>query len=106
MLHQAITEDEILDFLIVLEALEKEFDERSEECSSVYLNVEHIEDIINVEYGWSTPEEGGSDYYTIDLSKMIYQHTESASTVYGSYVNESTNSITSLDAFIDNHFRS
>ena len=100
-----VSQDELLNFLITLENLEKEFDEKSEECSSVYLNVEHIGDIINVEYGWSTPEEGGSDFYKIDLVKMEYHHSESASTVYGSFENESVIKIKSLDEFIETNFQ-
>lgn len=99
-------EDEILDFLIKLENIQKDIDScDNDECSSSYLNFKHNDNIIDIESGWSTPEEGGTDYYKIDLLRMEYTHSESATTVYGSFENNSIIKISNLDEFIKNNFK-
>ncbi len=53
-----VSDDDIIDFLDKLDKLSKHYDETSEEGSSSDLRYEHKGNIITINYGWMTYEEG------------------------------------------------
>jgi len=95
------TEEEILDFLIILDNLKKAYEADNSEWSGCDLNYTHIGNIIEITSGWSCPEEGGDYNCTIKLEpdNVIVRTVDEASTVHGDYSNDDTEMFESLEVY-------
>lgn len=93
-----VNDDQILEFLIILEQLKVAYERDNSEWSGCNLNFEHLEDRIVIESGWCTPEEGG-EYNCIvylNCSPIKVETLDQASTVYGDYDNNDVYTYESL----------
>jgi hypothetical protein len=98
------SDDEIIDFLDKLDKVSKYYDETSVEGSSSYLRWEHKDNLIIIDYGWSTYEEGSSETLTIDLTTLEVIYAEDTSSVYGDYQNEGKRKFNSLEEIYKEYF--
>lgn len=99
-----VSDDEIIEFLDKLDKLSKYYDETSEEGSSSDLRWEHKDNLIIVNYGWSTYEEGSSKKLLIDLTTLDVTYTEDTSSVYGNYQNGDKKRFNSLEEVYKKYF--
>lgn len=95
------TDDEILNLLIELEHISKERDINSVEGSSSGLDFLHNGSILTIHSYWATYEEGGNTDLKVNLETFEVHFQEDASTVYGSYDNDSIKKIKSLDEILE-----
>lgn len=91
------SDDEMLDFLIFLEELEKVATKNDNEFSYQDFYVKQDGNIINIDCGWSSPEEGADRKMIINLDNLTIRETEDAHTVYGSYENDNTYTYKSIE---------
>jgi hypothetical protein len=99
-----VSDDEIIDFLDKLDKISKYYDETSVEGSSSDLRWDHKDNLIIINYGWSTYEEGSSETITIDLTSLEVTHIEDTSSVYGDYKNEDKRKFSSLEEIYSKYF--
>jgi len=99
-----VSDDEIIDFLDKLDKLSKYYDETSTEGSSSNLRYEHQDNIITIDWGWMTYEEGSNQKLIIDLSTLEASYNEDTSSVYGDYENESKRKFNSLEEIYQEYF--
>jgi hypothetical protein len=95
-----ITDEQILNFLIVLEALKKAYESGNGSWEGYDFNIEHKDDCIKVETGWSSPEEGGIYNFTVYLEDPIrVEVADQASTVFGDCDETYTETYVSLEQY-------
>jgi hypothetical protein len=106
---ESLSEDDILKLLYFIEEIDKKF--TNSEGHSEYINCDYNEneDFIDINYGWSTYEEGSQEDMRVFYkeSPIRVEWTEEASSVYGDYNNEDEykfNSIDELISFIKNKY--
>jgi hypothetical protein len=99
-----VSDDEVIDFLDKLDKLSKYYDEKSVEGCSSDLRWEHKDNLITIDWGWSTYEEGSSETLIIDLTTLEVTHTEDTSSVYGDYQNEGKRKFNSLKEVYKEYF--
>ena len=108
---ESLSEDDIIKLLYFIEDINKKYRSVSSEGNSQYIQCEYDEneDYIDINYGWSTYEEGSNE----DM-RVFYKETpirvewvEEGSSVYGDYDNKNDykfNSIDELISFIKNKY--
>jgi len=95
-----VTEDQILDFLILLERLKNAYESYNGPWEGYDFNFEHIDNRIEVETGWCSPEESGEYNFTVYLEDPIRVHTKDEEyTVYGDCDNEEEDTFDSLESY-------
>lgn len=96
------TDEQILDFLIILERLKVAYESDNSEWSGNDFNFEHLQDRIEVETGWSTPEEGGIYNFIVHLEDPIrVEVVDQASTVFGDCDETYTETYGSLEQYAE-----
>jgi len=92
--NESLSENNLLELFYFIDELSKEFDSQSSEGSSSWINYEFDQnsDSIDIEFGWSTWEEGGGEKFKIFWKEdpIRVELEEDQSTVYGNYDNKNT----------------
>lgn len=92
--NESLSENNLLELFYFIDEMSKEFDSQSSEGSSSWINYkfEKNSDSIDIEFGWSTWEEGGGENFKIFWKEypIRVESEEDQSTVYGNYDNKNT----------------
>jgi hypothetical protein len=100
-----ISDDSILDFLIKLEDLENAmFSKPHDEGSGEHFYISQENNIITINWGWSTYEESHSQELIIDLDSRTYLHSTDSCSVYGNSEYEKRDFFLSLQQIYDTYF--
>jgi len=93
------TDEQILNFLIVLETLKIAYIKDSCDGNWGEFDYEHKEDVIEIKISWASYEEGADNNFTITLNESSIEMTqvEEGTTVYGEIDSTNTKTFNSLE---------
>lgn len=102
---ESLSEDDILKVLYTIDNMSDNFSSMCSESYSVDISYEYSEDVdyIDVNFTWSTYEEGGSETLRILYKEtpIIIEFEERSYGTYGDYSNVDTYKVNSIDELID-----
>ncbi len=98
-----VTDNDLLNFLIKIEEIQKHFKSISEEGNCHDINTNLAPPNITVTHSWSNYEEGDSTKFEINLETLNVKINEQGSTVYGDYNNDTFKSFNTLSEIYEEY---